>query len=248
MTASNHSGNGRPFVLVHGGFHGGWCFARVAEMLRAHGHRVFTPTLTGLGERSHLAAHLDVDCSLHVQDVVNVIKWEQLSDVVLCGHSYGGMVIGAAADRMPERVASLVYVDAVIPEDGKSVLDLVPAEQRAAITNAIVRSDGHGGRLMLPPAPAAAFNVNPRDRALVDDLSTPHPYATLCERLRLTGAHMNVRKKTFVRATRWDGASLQQGSKRIQHDRTWTVVEVPCGHDVMLDAPERLTEILLQAL
>src|SRR5277367_5938777 len=82
---------GRAFVLVPGAWHGGWCYARVAEILRARGHRVFTPTLTGVGERSHLAQLGVVNCSTHVQDVVNVIKWEQLDDVILCGHSYGGI-------------------------------------------------------------------------------------------------------------------------------------------------------------
>jgi pimeloyl-ACP methyl ester carboxylesterase len=112
------------FVLVHGAGHGGWCWGRVAPLLRAAGHEVVTPTLTGLGERVHL---LDgrVDLELHVTDIVNVLRYEDLHDVVLVGHSYGGTVITGAADRAPERVAKLVYLDAAFPGDGQSVADVV---------------------------------------------------------------------------------------------------------------------------
>src|SRR5688500_14307656 len=96
----------RDLVLVHGAWHGGWCYARVAEALRASGHRVFTPTLTGLGERSHLASLGEVGLGVHIRDVLNVIRWEQLEEVVLCGHSYGGLVVGGVADAVPERIAS----------------------------------------------------------------------------------------------------------------------------------------------
>jgi pimeloyl-ACP methyl ester carboxylesterase len=103
------------FVLVHGAWHGGWCWRRVADRLQAAGHKVWTPTLTGLGERSHLiGAH--VDLSTHVTDIVNVLKWERLSDVVLCGHSYGGFVISGVAEAMPEAIGSLIFADALLPE------------------------------------------------------------------------------------------------------------------------------------
>src|SRR5580700_6619085 len=117
------------FVLVHGAWHGGWCFARVAEILRAQGHRVFTPTLTGLGERVHLAS-TEITLSTHVTDIVNVVRYEDLHDVVLLGHSYGGMVISGVVEVVPERVGALVYLDAFVPENGESLLDLVPEWQR----------------------------------------------------------------------------------------------------------------------
>lgn len=239
----------RAFVLVHGGFHGGWCYERVAQMLRARGHRVFTPTLTGLGERSHLA-HVGADCSLHIQDIVNVIRWERLTDVILCGHSYGGLVIGGVADRMPERMASLVYLDAPVPEDGKSGLDMLSAALQTGLMS-LAAANG-GSMLPLPPVPSEALGVNEADRAMVDALCTPQPWATLCERLKLTGAYKTVPKKMYIRATA-SGAPMPyemylRVKDEIAQDRTWSYVEIACGHDVMLDAPERLAEALLAAM
>jgi pimeloyl-ACP methyl ester carboxylesterase len=105
------------FVLVHGAWHGGWCYARVARLLRAAGHDVYTPTLTGVGERAHLAA-LSMTLTTHVRDIVNVLEYENLSDVILCGHSYGGMVITGVAAAAGERIRTLFYLDAFLPEDG----------------------------------------------------------------------------------------------------------------------------------
>ncbi len=103
------------FVLVHGGWHGGWCYSRVAQRLAAAGHRVFTPTLTGLGERAHLYSR-SINLTTHITDIINVIKWERLQNVVLAGHSYGGMVVTGVADAIPEKIASLVYLDAFVPK------------------------------------------------------------------------------------------------------------------------------------
>jgi pimeloyl-ACP methyl ester carboxylesterase len=107
----------KTFVLVHGAWHGGWCWRRVADILIKAGHRVYTPTLTGLGERSHLA-HGNINLSTHVTDVVNVLKWERLEGVVLCGHSYGGFVISGVAEKMQDAIASIVFLDALVPEHG----------------------------------------------------------------------------------------------------------------------------------
>jgi pimeloyl-ACP methyl ester carboxylesterase len=232
----------RNFVLVHGTGHGGWCFARVADILRARGHRVFTPTLTGLGERSHLKAGV-INCSTHIADVLNVIKWEQLSDVVLCGHSYGGLVVGGVADAAPDRVTSLVYLDAAIPRDGMSVLDLVEV---ADLSRA--KQSGTDPNQWLPVIPAARWNlVNSEDAALVDDLCTPHPLATFTERLRLTGAYMSIAKKTYVRATAWHGHLDPKNYDWTRTDNDWTFREIACGHEVMLDAPLELADILIEA-
>lgn len=229
------------FMLIHGAWHGGWCYARVADILRAKGHRVYAPTLTGLGERSHLA-NGGVNCSTHIQDILNVMRWEQLHDVILCGHSYGGMIIGGVADRIPERISSLVYLDAIIPENGMSMVDLMKPE---AIASVFGTTADYAGQLV-PPAPAATFNVNPADRAMVDALCTPQPIATWIERLKLTGAHMSIAKKVYVLATGWKNTSRFHA--RVKDNPAWSTFEVPCGHDVMLDAPERLAEILLNAM
>jgi pimeloyl-ACP methyl ester carboxylesterase len=120
------------FVLVHGAWGGSWMWARLAQLLRAQGHEVFTPSMTGIGERSHLAS-ADVDLSLHAKDILQVIEYERLSDFVLVGHSYGGMVVTAVADRAAERIGSLVYLDAFVPRDGEAALDLLRPEMREKI-------------------------------------------------------------------------------------------------------------------
>src|SRR5689334_4363866 len=108
------------FVLVHGAWHGGWCWRRVADRLRGAGHLVFTPTLTGLGERSHLLRP-DIDTNVHVADVTNLIKWERLEDVILCGHSYGGFIISGVAEQMARAIRSLVFLDAFLPSNGDTI-------------------------------------------------------------------------------------------------------------------------------
>ena len=113
------------FVLVHGAWHGSWCWARVRHALAADGHQVFTPTLTGVGERSHLLSR-DIDLQVHVDDVVNLLRWEELDDVILCGHSYGGCVISGAADAVPDQIAALAYLDAFLLEEGEGLHNLLP--------------------------------------------------------------------------------------------------------------------------
>ena len=117
------------YVLIHGAWHGSWCWARVRRLLAAGAHRVFTPTLTGVGERSHLLSR-DVGLDTHVADVANLMIWENLRDIVLIGHSYGGVVARHVADRMPDRIRSLIYLDAFVPENGKTLFDC-PTTARA---------------------------------------------------------------------------------------------------------------------
>ena len=156
------------FVLVHGAWHGEWCYARVAEILRARGHGVCTPTMTGLGERSHLPTP-NITLSLYVTDIANVLRWEDLHDVVLCGHSYGGNVITGVVEAVPDRIAALVYLDAFVPDDGES-LHLVPEASSARLVEIAAANGG-----FITPAPAAVFGVNERDRAYVDANSVPQP-------------------------------------------------------------------------
>ena len=144
------------FVLVHGGWHGSWCWKRVRKALQARRHDVFTPTLTGVGKRSHLLSP-DVNLHTHVTDVVNLIRWEELSGVVLCGHSYGGCVITGVADRLSDRIAALVYLDAFVPEDGQSLFDILPTFYKTSQLEAAQR-DGEGWKV--PPIPAEVFNVS----------------------------------------------------------------------------------------
>ncbi|WP_347270388.1 alpha/beta fold hydrolase [Rhizorhabdus histidinilytica] len=235
----------KTFVLIHGAWRGGWCYARTAALLRASGHRVFAPTLTGLGERSHLAAG-PVGFRTHVDDVANLLRWEGLDDVVLCGHSYGGMVAAAVADAMPDRIAALLFLDAILPEAGKSLLDICAAEEVAA---GLLRSAAANGGRLVPPLPATLFGLNEADMAMVEALCTPHPLPCFCEPVELTGAWERIARKTYVRATGWAGyAALGfDPMAKVEAGAGWSTIDVACGHEVALDAPERLADMLLNA-
>jgi pimeloyl-ACP methyl ester carboxylesterase len=232
------------FILVHGAWHGGWCWKRVAARLRQAGHEVFTPTLTGLGDRSHLMS-ASINLDTHVQDILGLLRWEELTDVVLCAHSYGGMVITAAADRVPDTIRSLVYLDAVVPDDGKSLLDFVPADAAAAYRHE-ARTIGEGFRLA--PIPAEIYNVNNHDRAWIDRRCTDHSINCFEQKVHLSGAWMAVANRVYVHAAGWARASVRQFYERFRHDPGWRVLSLPCGHDVMIDMPQEVTEILIDSV
>ena len=229
------------FVLVHGAWHGGWCWQRVADRLRAGGHKVFTPTLTGLGERSHLL-RAGVDIGTHVTDVVNVMKWERLSDVVLCGHSYGGFVISGVAEQMASAIRSIVFLDAFVPDNGDTTQNLTSGAVQEAIRTALA-----SGVLGMPPRPAEFFGVKEADRAWVDSLCTPQPIGTFTYKIPLTGAREKIARKTYIRAKSYANPGFDKALRAVQSDPSWRTHEVACGHDVMVDAPERLSELLLEA-
>ena len=231
------------FVLVHGAWHGGWCWKRTARALRKAGHEVHAPTLTGLGERAHLLSRA-VNLDTHVEDVVNVLKWEELSDVVLCGHSYGGMVIAGVADRVPEKIRSLVYLDAFVPEDGRCALDFMTPE-RATGVRAAASSQGEGWKV--PPIPARQFKVNAADQAWVDSQCVPHPLACFEQRLALTGAHARIAKRIFIKAGDYTPSPFDATVARLSRDPGWRVHSLPCGHDVMVDMPDELARLLIDA-
>lgn len=233
------------FVLVHGAWHGGWCYKRVAQLLRKAGHEVYTPTLTGLGERSHLMSRA-VNLDTHIQDVVNVIRWEELSDIVLCGHSYGGQVISGVADKVPEKIRSLVYLDAFVPENGDSLTDHVDPNMKAAFLDD-VKNNGDG-YLMSPIPAAAVFNVNERAAAWVDQMCVKHPLVCFEQKIALTGALERVQQHTYVLAANWGPPQpFVAIAERLKNAPGWKVVSLPCGHDVMLDMPKETANILLDA-
>lgn len=229
------------FVLVHGAWHGGWCWPRVADRLRSGGGKVFTPTLTGLGERSHLLSP-EIDIATHVTDVVNVIKWERLSDIVLCGHSYGGFVISGVAEKMAGVIRSIVFLDAFVPHDGDNPQSLTGPAIQEGIRAAVQRGD-----LSMPPRPAAFFGVNEADRSWVDALCVPQPIGTFTHKMSLTGAREKIARKTYIRAKSYANPGFDKAFAAAQSDPSWRTYEVPCGHDVMIDMPERLSELLLEA-
>ena len=229
------------FVLVHGAWHGGWCYKRVARLLRQAGHEVYTPTLTGLGDRSHLLSEA-VDLTTHVTDVVNLIEWEDLDAVVLCGHSYGGMVIAGVAEQIAAKIRSLVYLDAFVPENGKALFDYLPAEQSEHMrTDAAQNGEGY----KVTPIPAAAFAVNAKDVAWVDAMCVKQPLATFEQKLALSGRQ--VPKRVYILAAGWEPSPFQQFGARFKNDRAWQFVSIACGHDVMVDRPQELAAALIAA-
>lgn len=194
--------------------------------------------MTGLGERSHL---LDpkVNLATHVTDIVNVIKWEDLSNIVLVGHSYGGVIISGVAEQVAQAIGSIVYLDAFVPENGEALVALTT--RRQAIEELMQK-----GETSMKPVPAAVFQVNEKDRAWVDGKCTQHPLATFTDKIILTGARDRIAKKAYIRATGYANPPFDSAFAKVKEQRGWRVYELPCGHDVMVDMPDRLTEILLE--
>jgi pimeloyl-ACP methyl ester carboxylesterase len=228
------------FVLVHGAWHGSWCWKRVRKALQERGHDVFTPTMTGVGERLHLLSPR-VNLDTHIEDVVNLIRWEELSDIVLCGHSYGGCVITGVADRLPDRIAALVYLDAFVPEDGQGLFDILPSSYKSPQLEAAQR-DGEGWKV--PPIPSEVFNLNPSDREWVNSQCTMQPIATFQQAINLSGKVDALEQVTFILATGFDDSPFTVFYERARA-RGWKTLTMPCGHDVMLDRPADLTRALL---
>lgn len=218
------------FVLVPGAWHGAWTFEPLARRLRAHGHQAFPLTLTGVGDRKHLISS-SVNLDTHIEDVVNLLADQQVTDAVLVGHSYGGMVITGAADRAAGRVAGLVYVDAMVPEDGDSCWSLVTERERGWYLNGTAET-GYAS------APLPFF----------DPRATPHPLASLLQAVRLEGGLDRFRGRDYVYATGWDGESPFTGLyERLSADPAWRTHALASGHNVMGDAPDELLKVLLAA-
>lgn len=231
------------YVLVHGAWHGGWCWVRVADRLRAVGHAVFAPTLTGLADRSHMLSP-GISLQTHIKDVANLILWEELRDVVLVGHSYGGMVITGAADRVADRVRTLVFVDAFTPKHGQSAFDLRTPEAND-LTREKARTLGSGWRI--PPTPAESFMVNSADRAWVDGKCTDLPIGCFSEKLHLSGAVDRIADRVYVRAGAYPNPTFDKGLEAARGDARYRCHVVDCGHDVMVDEPAELARILLES-
>lgn len=231
------------YVLVHGGGHGGWCYQRVARIMRSNGQDVYTPTLTGLGEREHLLGPA-VDLDLHIMDIVKVLEFEDLHDVILVGHSYGGMVITGAADRATDRVGHLVYLDAATPENGQSLVDLAGPLMEAARTQGR-RVDGI--ELVLYPGtdPMNYFGLtDPEQIEWVKPKLTPHPWKCFEQKLLLGNeAAMRALPQTHIVCSWTLPFRDVDLLKRQSQGRVW---DVDTGHDLMISEPEAVAELLLR--
>jgi len=230
------------FVLVHGSWHGGWCWRLVTPLLRAAGHEVFTPTLSGLGERSHLILPR-VDLALHIKDIVQVLYFEDLRRVILVGHSYAGMVITGVAALAAERLRQLVYLDAHVPEDGQSQMDLWTAARREE-----ARADLAAGRLYLPVPSAALLGVtDPGFASWLEPRMTPHPRTTYVDSVPQQTAASRALPRAYIHCT---NASIIPDPRQVYATNAraagWPVFTMATGHDAMVTQPTELARILLE--
>lgn len=222
------------FVLVHGAWGGSYAWTPLAERMRARGHRVFTPSLTGLGERSHLFSGA-INLSTHIDDVCNTIRCEQLDRFILAGHSYGGMVVTGVAERCAERVAALVYIDAFLPENGKCLWDYTPDNG----TRRLLEAGEHGG-LAIPPPEQTMVGMSEAEKAL----RAPMPIGTLVEKIKLSGRSSGITKRLYVLAADSPGPTFRRFYDRVRGDEAWRTAEVASGHGIHREQPDALIELL----
>lgn len=215
----NH--NNSPIVIVHGAWTGAWSWQKVVSLLQAEGYSVSVPTLSGLGERSHLADR-DIDLDTHIADIVNEILWKDLKNVTLVCHSYGGFVATGAIEKLQDRIASIVFLDAFIPEDKTSFSNLNP-------------NWNEKGPLVRVPK-----------LERVQEKATPQPIRTMTQKIRHTGAYQKVPKKTFIVATGWEGPFAEIAAK-LANDPTWQLREISSGHDAPLENPKDLARLIMEA-
>jgi pimeloyl-ACP methyl ester carboxylesterase len=229
------------FVLVHGAWVGGWNWRYVEQRLRDRGHAVFTPSLSGLGDRAHLMSP-EVNLSTHIADILGIIESYELEHVVLAGHSYGGMVISGVAAQAAEKIKALVYLDAFLPEDGQCALDLLSPERRAQFEGAAAER-GDGWRI--PPIPAEVWGIDDRKQAAwVDRHSVDQPLAAMREPVSLSGRETEVERRIYVRASGYDPSPFKQFADRVETDPAWTLRSVDSHHFLNVAHPDEVAAIL----
>jgi pimeloyl-ACP methyl ester carboxylesterase len=233
------------FVLVHGGFHGGWCWKKVTPFLRAAGHEVYTPTLTGLGERAHLLAP-GLPLETHAQDVLGVLTYEDLTNVILVGHSMAGTVITVVADRAPERLAHLVYLDASVPREGESDLDCQTEATRTRWANGPRRGD----YAVVQRPMAHPFGVtDAADARWVNARMTPHPIRAFTDPVHLRQPDAFADRRTYIACTGPDGLEppdVVLSAERVRAEPGWRYRELAACHDAMVTAPREVADLLLE--
>ncbi len=231
------------FLLVHGAWHGGWCWRRLVPLLAAAGHRVHAPTLTGVGERRHLL-DATVGLATHVEDIVAALEAEEMNAPILVGHSYAGMVITGVAERLTARgvaIGRLVYLDAAVPLAGESWSSRHPPEVVASRIAAAAPSGG----LTLPPPDPAVFGLSGADRDWVARRQTPHPFSPYRTPLDFDTARWRALPRTFIDCNDPPLATIDASRTRVREQGDWDVQVLKTGHDPMISDPEGLARILL---
>ncbi|TYL81281.1 alpha/beta hydrolase [Bradyrhizobium rifense] len=244
-TVTVHAQSARKtFVFLSGAFCGGWIWRRVTDRLEHEGHKVFAPSLTGLAERSHLLSR-DVNLDTHIADVVNLIRWESLENVCLVAWSLAGYVGSGALESIGDRVSSVVWLDAFIPADGQRGADTAAEAVRKGIQAAIDKGEpGVRGLVKI----STDVIVAERDRGFVESKATPHPIGAYLQPIKLSGALQKVAKKTYIRLPKYPLPPFDRALADCKSDKSWVTFELPdVGHMAMLDAPDRLSDLILQA-
>lgn len=238
------------FVLVHPAWHGAWYWKKVTPLLRAKGFDVYTPTLTGLGELAHLARP-EVGLRTHIEDVVNVLEYVDLRNVILVGNSSGGMVITGVAERIPQRIAQLVYLDAFVPGHDQSLLDLLPPDRRQAFEE-FARSEGKGW--LLPRfAPLPWEQIVRKIWGVNDDADVqwmlarlvPTPFRHFTEPVQRTNAADNL-SRTYVRCLQFGHAGFDAHAAMARRTPNWRYREMASPHLPPVTHPRELTELLVE--
>ena len=223
----------KTYLLVHGAWRGGWCWRATADWLRQQGHRVFTPSLTGLGDRRHLLSPHN-NLSLHIQDIVQVLQVEDLSEVVLVGHSYAGMVVTGVTDQLRQRVGCLVYVDAYVPQDGQSMLTVRPAHYNQQLLATV--QDGLMPPLLFPLA-------RQEDRLWMEAHLGPMSFACYTQPIQLSQPPAD--RRIYIRSD-FPNEVFDASYQHALNSPGWQAHRLPCGHDIMVDCPLELAQLLDQ--
>lgn len=250
--ARAQTSNRGTYVLVHPAWHGGWCWKKVTPLLRARGHDVYTPTLTGLGERSHLG-HPELGLETHIQDIVNVLKYEDVSGVILVGHSSSGSVITGVADLVPQQIAHLVYLDAFVPTDGQTMMDVIPPDRRQGMEQR-VRAEGRGWLLpSLAPAPWDQFLreawriTDEADRQWMLARLGPTPFKVFKDPVRRSNPAAEQLQRTFIRCLQWPNPMFDRYAETARRTAGWRYRELATSHEPFITHPQELATLLLEA-
>ena len=231
------------FVLVHGAWCGGWVWRDVADILRSAGHDVFTPTLSGMGERAHQLTG-DINLRTHIQDIVSVIEYERLKEVALVAHSYGGMVATGVADRITDKIDALIYLDAALPEDGQMMLDLVSADRRKTVIQ-LAKDDGGG--IGIPSSLLMDTGIEDADkRAAFIARTCLHPLAAQLDPIRLEGNFQRIRRKAYVLAAISNSHRFRSYLEWAQSEPGWVGEEIQSLHFPMATLPRETADLLMR--
>ncbi|MDB5643351.1 MAG: esterase [Hyphomicrobiales bacterium] len=231
----------KTFLFVHGAYHGGWCWQRVVAILERQGHKVYAPSLTGNGDRVHLLSK-DLTLDTQIADIVNLAKWEDMKNICLVAHSFGGWQASGALEQIADRVDSLVLVDAFKPKDGEKPLDYISDFSRKALEEAMAR--GEAGR---KPAAASVFSNDEKSYAWIESKLTPQPNNITFQPVKLTGKLETVAKKTYIRAPKYAQPAFDRALAECRANASWqTFVNETTGHDIMIDQPEWLADLILK--